>query len=194
MSDNQTDLELLTGILNRDPEALKLIYERYERSIYTFSYRIVKDAMLAEEIVQELFMRIWHAAERYDPAQGQLASWMFTVTRNIAIDALRRRQTRTSQQVTEAEKLNRKPDPESDTESLAAANIVGEQVRSAIKQLSGEQQEVMELIYFNGYTQQEVSAKCDIPLGTVKSRVRLAMKALRTQLEDIGKEGLSYGP
>jgi RNA polymerase sigma-70 factor, ECF subfamily len=194
MSDNRTDLELLTRISNKDPEALKLIYKRYERPIYTFAYRIVKDAMLAEEVVQELFMRIWNSAERYDAGQGLLSSWMFTVTRNLAIDALRRRQTRTSQQVTEAEQLNREPDPEPDTGAIATANIVGEQVRSAIKTLSDDQQEVMELIYFNGYTQQEVSEKCDIPLGTVKSRVRLAMKALKTQLEDIGKEGLSYGP
>ncbi|MBM7567643.1 RNA polymerase sigma factor [Paenibacillus sacheonensis] len=194
MSDNGTDAALLARILGKDPEALKLMYERYERPIYAFAYRIVKDAMLAEEVVQELFLRLWNSAERYDSGQGMLSSWLFTITRNIAIDALRLRQTRTSQQVTEAEQLNREPDPESDTAGLATANVVGEQVRSAIRSLNEDQQEVMELIYFAGYTQQEVSAKCDIPLGTVKSRVRLAMKALKTQLEDIGKEGLSYGP
>ncbi|WP_127496084.1 RNA polymerase sigma factor [Paenibacillus glycanilyticus] len=194
MSEDRTELEIFSGIADKDPEALKLLYERYERPVYMFAYRIVKDAMLAEEVVQELFMRIWNLAERYNSEQGRLASWLFTITRNIAIDALRRRQTRTSQQVAETEQLNQTPDPDSDTAELAAANVVGEQVRNALGKLSGDQQEVVELIYFNGYTHQEVSVRCEIPLGTVKSRVRLAMKALRSHLGHIGEEGASYEP
>lgn len=193
MANEPTELDLMRRIANKDPDALKLIYARYERPIYSFAYRIVKDAMLAEEVVQELFLRIWNSAERYDADVGMLASWLFTITRNIAIDAMRLRQTRTSQQVAAAEQLNQAPDDDADTAVLATDNVVGEQVRDALKNLNEEQQQVVELIYYNGYTQQEVSAKCGIPLGTVKSRVRLAMKSLKSQLENIGKEGLRNG-
>lgn len=192
MSDELTDLQLIERITLKDSNALKLIYERYERPIYTFAYRIVKDEMLAEEVLQELFLRIWNAAEKYDEDQGKLSSWMFTLTRNIAIDGLRRRQTRTSQQVVESEQLNRTPDGVMDTESAVEAKMIGEQVREAIWKLTPDQHQVVELIYFGGYTQQEVSERCNIPLGTVKSRVRLAMKVLKSQLKNIGEEGHRY--
>jgi len=192
MSDELTDLELMKRIARKDSNALQLIYERYERPMYTFAYRIVKDSMLAEEILQELFLRIWNAAEKYDEDQGKLSSWMFTLTRNIAIDGLRRRQIRTAQQVVETEQLNRTQDESADTENAVEAKVIGEQVREAMRNLSQDQHQVVELIYFGGYTQQEVSVNCDIPLGTVKSRVRLAMKALKLQLEGIGEEGQSY--
>jgi len=192
MSDELTDLELMKRITRKDSIALQLIYERYERPIYTFAYRIVKDAMLAEEVIQELFLRIWNAAEKYDENQGKLSNWMFTLTRNIAIDGLRRRQVRTSQQVVEPEQLNRTPDDATDTANTVEAKVIGEQVREAMRSLTPDQHKVVELIYFGGYTQQEVSQNCDIPLGTVKSRVRLAMKALKLQLEGIGEEGPSY--
>ncbi|QJD82963.1 RNA polymerase sigma factor [Cohnella herbarum] len=192
MSDEMTDLELIERITRKDSQALQLIYERYERPIYTFAFRIVKDAMLAEEVVQELFLRIWNAAEKYDGDQGKLSSWMFTLTRNIAIDGLRRRQIRTSKQVVKTEQLNQTPDSATDTAIAVETKVIGEQVRQAMRKLSPDQHQVVELIYFGGYTQQEVSVSCDIPLGTVKSRVRLAMKALKSELENIGEEGHGY--
>jgi RNA polymerase sigma factor (sigma-70 family) len=192
MSEMLPDLELIMRISHRDEDALKLVYERYERPIYTFAYRIVKDAMLAEEVVQELFMRIWNSAEKYDAEQGKLSSWMFTLTRNIAIDWLRRKQSRTSHQVIDADQMNQKPDLANDTAQVVEAMIIGDQVRDAMLQLSADQQQVVEMIYYGGYTQQEVSLRCNIPLGTVKSRVRLAMRTLKKQLGGIGKEGLGY--
>jgi len=192
MSEEQADIQLIARVAHKDSVALQLLYERYERPIYTFAYRIVKDTMLAEEVVQELFLRLWNAAAKYDPTQGKLSSWMFTLTRNIAIDGLRRRQARTAQQVVESEQLNRTADEEADTATAVEASMIGEQVREAMRQLGPDQHQVVELIYFEGYTQQEVSERYNIPLGTVKSRVRLAMKALKSRLRGMGEEGLEY--
>ncbi|MBP1992953.1 RNA polymerase sigma factor [Paenibacillus eucommiae] len=190
MNGTLTDQELMQQIVNKNADSLKFLYERYEKPIYAFAYRMVQDPMLAEEVVQELFFRIWNAAERYDAAHGKLTSWMFTLTRNIAVDGLRKKQNRTSQHVTETEQMNRVADTGKSTEEVVEANLVGEQVREALQGLNAEQQQVLELIYFRGFTQQEVSDQHAIPLGTVKSRVRLALKQLKNRLAGVGKEEL----
>ncbi|WNR45429.1 RNA polymerase sigma factor [Paenibacillus roseipurpureus] len=188
MNGTNTDQELITRIVNKDADALTFLYDKYEKPIYAFAYRIVHDAMLAEEVVQELFLRIWNAAERFDFEHGKLTSWMFTLTRNIAIDILRKKQNRTWGQTTESEQLNRMPDSSKSTEEVVLEDLRGEEIRKALHGLSPDQQQVVELIYYQGYTQQEVSDGQAIPLGTVKSRVRLALKQLRVRLAGVGKE------
>ncbi|MCD1259933.1 sigma-70 family RNA polymerase sigma factor [Paenibacillus athensensis] len=190
MNASITDQELMQRIVGKDAEALRFLYEKYEKPIYAFAYRIVQDPMMAEEAVQELFLRIWHVAERYDGGFGKLTSWMFTLTRNISIDLLRKKQSRIMKQTAEQEQLNRIPDTGRTTEEVVEAEWLGAQVREALHTLSDEQQMVVEMIYFQGYTQQEVSDSQAIPLGTVKSRVRLAMKQLRQRLTGTGKEEL----
>lgn len=188
MNGTSTDQELMMRIVNQDADALKFLYDKYEKPIYAFAYRIVHDAMMAEEVVQELFLRIWKAAERYDDEHGKLTRWMFTLTRNIAIDSLRKKQNRTWGQTTENEQLNRIPDNSKSTEEVVLEDWRGEEIREALHGLSLDQQQVVELIYYQGYTQQEVSDQQAIPLGTVKSRVRLALKQLRGRLAGVGKE------
>lgn len=90
------DQELMKRISAKDEEALKQLYDHYEKPIYSFAYRMVRDTMMSEEIVQELFLRIWQTAERFDGAQGKLTSWMFTLTRNITIDLLRKKKPYTA--------------------------------------------------------------------------------------------------
>ncbi|MDO7906685.1 sigma-70 family RNA polymerase sigma factor [Paenibacillus sp. JX-17] len=174
------DNRLMQRIADRDPAALEELYDRYERVIYSFAIRIVHEAMAAEEVVQELFLRIWNRAESYDHQQGKLTTWMFTITRNIAIDLLRKR-TRTAEAV-EDQTLLRIPDESRNTEAEVQRKWLGHAVRKALSLLSGDQQEVIESIYFGGLTQQEVSDRYKIPLGTVKSRTRLAMKQLQKRL------------
>lgn len=188
MNGTRTDQELMMQIVNKDADALKFLYDKYEKPIYAFAYRIVQDAMMAEEVVQELFLRIWKAAERYDADHGKLTSWMFTLTRNIAIDLLRKKQNRTNVQTTETEQLNRIPDSGKSTEEVALEGWRGQEIREALHALSPDQKQVVDLIYYQGYTQQEVSDQQAIPLGTVKSRVRLALKQLRGRLAGVGKE------
>jgi RNA polymerase sigma factor (sigma-70 family) len=186
-----SDLDLMKRIIGKDASALELLYSRYERVMYSFAYRIVKDAMAAEEVVQELFMRIWKSAERYDLREGKISTWLFAITRNIAIDVLRKQKSRMPVPPANEEKLQLVIAENADTEEMVELQWMGEQVRSALDKLNEEQQEVIELIYYQGYTHQDVSNIQSIPLGTVKSRVRLALHHLRAKLPNLGKEGIS---
>lgn len=187
MNRESADAELMHLIAQKDAAALEQLYERYERPMYAFAYRIVKDAMMAEEVVQELFLRIWNAAERFDFSQGKVTTWMFTVTRNISIDLLRKRQRRMPEPLAPAEQLDILADAKQNTETEVENKWVGEQIKAALENLNEDQQQVVEWIYYQGYTQQEVADLHAIPLGTVKSRVRLALKQLQKSLSDIGR-------
>ncbi|MCU6790693.1 MULTISPECIES: RNA polymerase sigma factor [Paenibacillus] len=185
------DQELMKRISAKDEEALKQLYDHYEKPIYSFAYRMVRDAMMSEEIVQELFLRIWQTAERFDGAQGKLTSWMFTLTRNITIDLLRKKRSRTPHSMAEPDQLQFVADERMNTELNVEKKWVGEQVKAALDDLNEDQKKVVEWIYYQGYTHQEVSDMYAIPLGTVKSRVRLAMKQLQRRLSDGGRREFS---
>jgi len=182
MNEQAEDLQLIRRIADRDAGALEHLYDTYERPVYAFAYRLLNDSMAAEEAVQELFMRIWNNAGRYDSSYGKLSTWMFALTRNISIDMLRRRSARAAAIPVEDEHLNAVLDETSDTELTVERTLEGERVLAALQELGDEQQQVIDLIYYKGLTQQEVSDRCAIPLGTVKSRVRLALKQLHKRL------------
>lgn len=179
------EVHIMRRIAERDPKALEWLYDHYERAVYSFAYRFVGDAMLAEEIVQELFMRIWNQAKPYDASQGKLSTWIFAITRNIAIDQLRKKQNRTAKQTEDAELFAAIPDGRMSTEEEASNNLMATIVKEAVKELNEEQRKVLDWIYFQGLTHQEVSVGKGIPLGTVKSRLRLALKQLRTRLSGL---------
>lgn len=182
MNEKTEDLQLIQRIADRDAGALEHLYDTYERPVYAFAYRLLNDSMAAEEAVQELFMRIWNNAGRYDSSYGKLSTWMFALTRNISIDMLRRRSARAAAIPVEDEHLNAVLDETSDTELTVERTLEGERVLAALQELGDEQQQVIDLIYYKGLTQQEVSDRYSIPLGTVKSRVRLALKQLHKRL------------
>ncbi|WP_037283632.1 RNA polymerase sigma factor [Saccharibacillus sacchari] len=182
MNEKTEDLQLIQRIADRDAGALEHLYDTYERPVYAFAYRLLNDSMAAEEAVQELFMRIWNNAGRYDSSYGKLSTWMFALTRNISIDMLRRRSARAAAIPVEDEHLNAVLDETSDTELTVERTLEGERVLAALQELGDEQQQVIDLIYYKGLTQQEVSDRYAIPLGTVKSRVRLALKQLHKRL------------
>ncbi|WP_260509764.1 RNA polymerase sigma factor [Paenibacillus typhae] len=192
MNEVADDVQLMQQIRQKDPDALEKLYDRYEQMVYSFAYRIVKDSMAAEEVMQELFMRIWKNAEQYDSAKGKLSTWMFTVTRNIALDQLRKKNTRPPQQSADAEELQQLRDTGAMTEDMVEMLVAGEQVREALLELSRDQQQVMDLIYYQGLTQQEVAYHVAVPLGTVKSRVRLAMKQLQKRLVHWGRRDQAH--
>ncbi|CAM4475650.1 RNA polymerase sigma factor [Paenibacillus typhae] len=192
MNEVADDVQLMQQIRQKDPDALEKLYDRYEQMVYSFAYRIVKDSMAAEEVMQELFMRIWKNPEQYDSAKGKLSTWMFTVTRNIAIDQLRKKSTRPPQQSADAEELQQLRDTGAMTEDMVEMLLAGEQVREALQELSRDQQQVMDLIYYQGLTQQEVAYHVAVPLGTVKSRVRLAMRQLQKRLIHWGRRDQAH--
>lgn len=182
MNDIAEDRELMQRISQKDAEALECVYDRYERAVYSFAYRIVQDTMAAEEVVQELFLRVWNHAERYDQSQGKLSTWMFTITRNIAVDMLRRKSSRAPVDPTKDETLRGIPDTKANTEEQVTLNWERQRIKEAMNELREDQKQVIESIYFQGLTQHEVSERYSIPLGTVKSRVRLAIRQLHKKL------------
>ncbi|ASA25523.1 RNA polymerase sigma factor [Paenibacillus donghaensis] len=187
MTETLDDRELMKLVGEKDPAALEWLYDRYERIVYSFAFRIVQDAMAAEEVVQELFLRVWTHSERYDEAQGKLTTWMFAVTRNIAVDMLRRKSVRDQGISVEDTTLHTMADEHADTEAQVELRSEGERMRKVLTELSRDQQQVIDSIYYGGMTQQEVSERYNIPLGTVKSRVRLALKQMKKHLRLEGR-------
>jgi RNA polymerase sigma-70 factor (ECF subfamily) len=173
-----TDEALLTRLLSRDEAALRVLYDRHGRIAFSLAYRIVGDPETAEEVVQEAFLIVWRRAETYRPERGAVRSWLLTVVRNRAIDAVRGRASSAPTTPVDELPLVSLDSPEAD----AIRIVEGRVVREALAELSPEQREVVELAYFGGLTYPEVAARTGVPLGTVKSRMRLAIERLRTLL------------
>ena len=188
MGQEETDIALIRRIAEKDSAALEELYDRFEKPMYHFAYRVVKDKMRAEEVIQELFMKIWNNSERYDSSQAKVSTWMFTMTRNIAIDHLRKKGRRPTEALTE-ERMAITADASQDTEQEVENKLTGETLKKGLQTLKSEQQQVVELIYFQGLTQQEVADHHKVPLGTVKSRVRLALKNLKKKIPETFLKG-----
>ncbi|WP_322795561.1 sigma-70 family RNA polymerase sigma factor [Tepidiforma sp.] len=185
-----TDEALMHAILARDPHAFAVLYDRYVDLVYTAAYRILGDTGLAEDTVQDVFVRLWRRPETFIAERGRFISWLMSVTRNRAVDELRargRRWKREGSPIAEpaehAEPIFHQPQPD----PLRSAELHDEQlaVRRALASLPREQQEVLELAYFGGLTQQQIAALLHEPLGTVKTRIRLGMQKLRRGLQHL---------
>lgn len=187
MNDAAYDGQLIERIVHKDSDALGKLYDRYERVIYSFACQIVKDPAAAEEVMQELFLRIWKNAGQFDAAKSQPFTWIFAVTRSIALDHLHKQSPEAGQPAAESEALPLTLDPESITEEQAEMLMIGEQVREALRELSRDQQQVLDLIYYQGLTQQEAADFASIPPGSVKSRARMAMRQLRKRILRLGR-------
>jgi RNA polymerase sigma-70 factor (ECF subfamily) len=179
-----TDGELVRRMSDGDVSALEELYNRYARAVYSFAVRIVGDGLVAEEILQEAFTRAWQQAGRFELARGSFASWLLSITHNLAIDELRKRQRRpqraSSVDITDV--LRGEVDTTADVEEAAEMSELRARIRAAMDQLPKPQQRVIELAYFEGLTQREISAALNEPLGTVKTRMRLAMQKLKDYL------------
>lgn len=163
-----TATEWLKRIAKGDESALVEVYRQYGTFVYSMALRVVNDQPTAEEVTQDVFLSVWHHAKHYDATKGTLTTWLLTITRHRAIDYLRRRNGRASLTLLEENHFIAAEDP------LPAFTV-----QSAVADLPPDQQTCIELLYFKGYTQQEVANELKIPVGTVKGRVRLAMEKLR---------------
>lgn len=174
-----TDEGLIDRICRRDEHALALLYDRHARAAYGLALRIVWQEQAAEEVVQEAFLSVWRGAHRYRPGRGPVRTWLLAIVRNRAVDLLRG-PGRHADRVLPLE-LAGGPEPVAgdDPEREALAAIEGHRVRAALAALPPEQRSVVELAYFAGLSHREVAAKTGVPLGTVKSRMRLALERLR---------------
>ena len=177
-----SDHALLCGIQNRDERALADLYDRYARLLFTLALRIVGDRAMAEEVLQDTFLRCWEAAAQYDVSRGRVAAWLMGVARNRAIDLLRsgphQARLREGRPLATADPLSDLMAPD-----LGDALSQRQCVAAALRQLPEAQRQAIELAYYGGLTQSEISRVQAEPIGTVKTRMRAALDRLRRLLE-----------
>jgi RNA polymerase sigma-70 factor (ECF subfamily) len=178
------DEELMERLFDRDVGAFQALYERYGNLVYSTCLRVVRDGPIAEDLVQEIFLRLWRKPERYVAQKGRFSTWLTSVTRNRAVDEVRARGRRFRHETASPEEQEREfPAPEQYDPSMTAE--MSDQRRLIVAALAGlplEQRQAIQLAYFGGLTQQEIAERLGQPLGTVKTRIRLGMQKLRIAL------------
>ncbi len=181
--DQAEDSDLMQAIRNEDRDALETLYTRYYGPVYSLAMHMLRDVGAAEEVAQDTFFNIWRRAGSYKAHRGNVTSWLFGIARNRAIDELRKRR-RQYDRVRHGVDLTNMPTEarDDDPAEYAAAQYEGSRLEAALATLRPEQREVVVLAYFGGMTHVEISRKLDQPLGTVKTRIRLAIKKLRVVL------------
>ena len=175
-----SDEDLLGALARGDQSGLSLLYDRYQGQMYGLAMRITGEASLAQDVVQEAFLGLWRNASRYVSTKASARTWILSITHHRAIDAVRRRRATVEL-----------PEPSATPASMVlpdvwpevAGRLDRQAVERALATLSDVQREAIALAYFSGLTQQEIAERTETPLGTVKSRVRLGLLALRRALE-----------
>ena len=176
------DLELLAKIGEQDREALAALYDRYGRRVFALAVRMLNDPIGSEEVTQDVFMSVWRRGASYTSKKGKFTTWLFSIAHNRTIDELRKRRRDRSR---ENDDIDDHLNIQSGDISPADAAIAQSEyalIRAAMDELPEEQKNVVELSYFKGLTQTEIASKTGQPLGTVKTRMRLALKKLRSAL------------
>jgi RNA polymerase sigma-70 factor (ECF subfamily) len=180
---DQDDEQLVRRVAQRDAEAFARLYDRHADLIYSVALRVLADPALAEDTAQEVFLRLWRTPEAYDPARGRFMSWLVSVARNRAVDEVRMRGRRRLREVGDNASIDDPPDSRAEDPQLAV-QVQADRlaVRRALAHLPPDQRTALELAYFSGLTQQEIAERLRQPLGTIKTRTRLAMRKLRAML------------
>ncbi len=182
-----SDEMLIRAIASGATWAMDPLYERYSRILYSLVYRMVSDHQIAEDLIQDAFLSVWKRATSYSPQSGAVRSWLISIAHHRTIDYLRGvRRRSVLQEATweEVERDERTAQPDAEEGALKA--IQSEQVRTALMKLPPEQRMVIELAYFQGWTHSEIAAGSQIPLGTVKARMRLGIMHLKRVLAQMG--------
>src|SRR5215831_8683084 len=176
----EDDTALVVRMQRRDPHALAELYDRYGRVTYSLILRVVRDTGIAEDLVQETFLRVWNRVHGFDAQKGSIGPWLLAVARNRAIDYLRSAggRERNAVEFEETERPALYCDMEKDILTSDKVRVI----KSAIEKLSPNQRQVIELAYFEGLSQTEIAERMGQPLGTVKTWVRTALKNLRDEL------------
>ncbi len=177
---SEEDASLIQRVAAGDQAALGDLYDRYVRILLGLAYRILGSREEAEEVVADVFCQVWRTAGSYDPARGRVDSWLFLITRSRSLDRWRALQ-RKAQILTASEQLA-KVTVSVDPDQSLMVQEQQTQIRQVLQQLPPEQRQVIELAYFSGWTQEQVAAHLQIPIGTVKSRLRLALVKLKQVL------------
>jgi len=190
-SSTEADLGLLKRIAIRDEAALAELYDRHSRLAYSVIMRILGSPSDAEDVLQETFVRVWSRAETYDALMGTPAAWLTRIARNRAIDRLRARRVRghiavgpTIQGGDDAPR-SEEPVTRDTPETVLEGRTIAGAVRTALAALTPAQRTLIEAAYFEGYTHSELATRFGVPLGTVKTRIRSGLAAMRDRLEQV---------
>lgn len=189
MTDATQDLALIQRVAARDASAVAALHDRHARVLYSLILRIVRDAGEAEDVLQEVFLRLWEKADTYDPVLGTPIAWLVRIARNRAIDRVRARRARpVTQPVDEAvdrQLVEAAAAPAPTPETMTRESEEQRALRVALARLTPEQRVLIEEAFFMGYTQSELAERFKLPLGTVKTRIRTGMLAMREHLQHL---------
>ena len=177
---DDADRAVLALVTDGQLDALQDLYDRYRTMAYSIALRITTDPSLAEDVVQDAFLGVWRNASRYVERRGSVKTWLLSIVHHRAVDAVRRRRPTTA--LPEREDTPPMSLTLPDIWQEVAGNLDRDEIASALRSLTDVQREAIELAYWGGLTQQEIAARTGAPLGTVKSRVRLGLLALRRSL------------
>lgn len=182
------DSDLVDAMAAGDVHAMEVLYDRYNRAVFSFALRMLGNREQAEELLQEVFMRAWRQARKFSESRGTYITWLLSITHNMAIDEIRRqnRRPRKAESADPVLMLANVRDEKPSVEEQALLGDLRDIVRDAMAQLPDAQRTTLELAYFRGLTQREIAEEQDQPLGTIKTRMRLAMRKLRDILESQG--------
>jgi RNA polymerase sigma factor (sigma-70 family) len=181
-NENKTaETALVASLQQKNKEALETLYQQYSAALYQVVLRVTGRQEIAEEALQDAFLKIWNSADKYDPQKGRLFTWMLRIARNTAVDALR------SSQAKKSAKTDSITDSVINNQELSTMPSVGDPgLRQVVDKMEEKSRQIIELLYFREYTQQEASDALGLPLGTVKSRTRKAISDLRRLLSEEG--------
>jgi len=170
-----SDAMLVAAIRSGDEQAMAQVYDRYSPIVYSVALRVLGDTAAAEDILQEVFMQLWRSPDAFDAGRGSLPGWLAVITRNRAIDSLRKRRAETD--IAEVV-VSIEPDLTNRAEWSRAL----EKIRSALASMASPQRSALEMAFFEGLTHTEIAAKTGEPLGTIKTRIRAGLLTLRKAL------------
>ena len=177
------EVELLRSISEGDRHAFSRFYDQYARLLFSIAFRILNDQKEAEDVLQEVFLQIWDKAGSYNPLLGKPGSWAVTLTRNKAIDYIRAHQRRSKLVEHAATEIAANPATFAPANDSVHRPDHAELISSAVAELPADQRKAIEMAFFSGFTQNEISETLKEPLGTIKARIRRGMLKLRDRLE-----------
>jgi RNA polymerase sigma-70 factor (ECF subfamily) len=193
-ADGLSDEQLMTNLDGPEVEAaLSKLYDRYDRTVFGVGLKILGDRSLAEELVQEVFLKVWRSSGTFDPSRGSFSTWLYRVTRSCALDIYRKRTHRVRQVSNGDVHIAAVRDSSDGPEEMVNHSWLSWRVSRALEVLDAAHREVIELGYYGGLSQREISLRTSVPLGTVKSRTARAFERLRTELvaQDTSRETIA---
>jgi RNA polymerase sigma-70 factor, ECF subfamily len=187
-ADSAADHDAIRRVARGEGDALAALYDRHSRAVYSLALRVLTDTSEAEEVVQDVFAQAWRQAARYDTSRGAVIAWLLVMTRSRAIDRLRARRGLPPLAGDSEQTLGVLSDPGAGPERAALSSEQRSRVRGALEQLPLVQRLAIELAFFEGLTHVEIAERLELPLGTIKTRIRLGLMKLKDAFVEAGYE------